>query len=124
MVFIVDILSGALIPVISALGIGLMASIAPCALTSNIAALAYVSERLSSPWRTALSGLSYLAGRALVFGIGTGLPVLAFTLFAALGVSRASEYVDKVRKVEPLIRKLFGAGLVIYGFYLVFLLIM
>lgn len=63
-------------------------------------------------------------GLPFVFGIATGLPVLAFTSLVALGVSRAGEYIDRVRKAEPLIRKLFGAGLVIYGFYLVFVLIM
>lgn len=212
-----------------------MASVAPCALTSNIAALAYVSERLSSPAKTALAGLAYMIGRALayavtglvilafgmaiienleslqtvwkiglgfifiivgaiileqlkfnfsvgdrlksryldkfseggiagsfglgilfslafcpimagiffgllmplafstqavgaglpaLFGIGTGLPVLVFAGLLALGVSQAESYVDRVRRIEPYVRKLFGAGLVLYGFYLILILIM
>jgi hypothetical protein len=77
---------------------------------------------LGLSWRWALAALLW---PPLFQGLYVGnVAVPAFTLFAALGVSRASEYVDNVRKVEPLIRKLFGAGLVIYGFYLVFLLIM
>jgi len=63
-------------------------------------------------------------GLPFIFGISTGLPVLAFTSLVALGVSRAGDYVERVRKAEPMIRKLFGAGLVIYGFFLIFVLIM
>lgn len=224
-----------LLPIASALFIGIMASIAPCALTSNIAAIAYVNERLSSTSRTVLAGGAYVAGRAatyaivgsvififgkailghfedfqvidnlvlgflfivvgavildqirldfsfgktlkgrftdrfsaggivgafglgavfslafcpyvgglffgllmplalnsgdlgmglpLVFGIGTGLPVLAFALLVALGVRGAPAYLERIRAIEPYIRKLFGAGLLLYGFYLVLALIM
>ncbi len=224
-----------LLPIASALFLGILASIAPCALTSNIAAIAYVNERLSSPLRTVLAGAAYTAGRVatyaiagsaififgttilerfedfqvidnlamgfffivvgamildvikpdlsfgytlrgrfidrfpgggiagafglgavfslafcpyvgglffgvlmplalnsgdlglglpLVFGLGTGLPVLAFATLVALGVRGAPAYLERLRAIEPHVRKLFGAGLLLYGFYLVLALIM
>jgi len=76
LIFITNILSGIALPLVYALGIGLLASIAPCALTSNIAAFAYVSGKLSSPRRTVMAGFSYLAGRALAYG-AMGLIILA-----------------------------------------------
>jgi hypothetical protein len=33
-------------------------------------------------------------------------------------VSRAEAFVERVRHVEPLIKELFGAGLVVYGVFL------
>lgn len=212
-----------------ALVAGVLAGIAPCALTANIAAIAYVSQRASDPRKTILAGALYALGRVIVysviglavllsgialadriqgihsvlslalaaifllagaiilgavrlnwaagqgliakhadpqyekgaggafalgllfalafcpvtaaiffgtlvpltfeagsigaalppiFGIGTALPVFAFACLLASGVSRARDFADRVRAVEPRIRKLFGAGLVVYGAFL------
>jgi cytochrome c biogenesis protein CcdA len=223
------------LPVFAALGIGMLAAIAPCSLTTNLAAVAYVSSRLSDSRKTVLAGLAYSAGRALtytvlgllifwlgaeiieatevfrvaagvvlgllfilagaiilekiklnfaiggklqaaltekmysmgvlgafglgavfalafcpymaalffgalvplalatpgigaalpaVFGIGSALPVVAFALLAAAGVTAVGSYVDRIRQVEPLIRKLFGAALIVFGAYMVLATIM
>lgn len=225
----------AILTALAALGIGTLAAIAPCSLTTNLAAVAYVSGRLSDSRKTLLAGMAYSAGRALtytvlglaifclgaeiieateafrvaggailgllfilagavildkiklnfafggklqaavtdklygmgvpgafglgavfalafcphmaalffgalvplalatpgtgaalpaVFGFGSALPVLAFTLLAAAGVTAVKNYVDRIRQVEPLICKLFGAAMIVFGAYLVLATVM
>lgn len=212
----------------SALGIGIIAGLAPCVLTGNIAAVACVSRQASHPSRTMIAGLMYAAGRVVaysiigmallfsgravlesfegltsyisvvlavlfittgavvigalkpnfsfghgltakyaevsgrrgppgafglgllfalafcpvlaslffgllmplalesdagillpaLFGIGTALPIFVFAVLLTRSVARAEAYAGRVRAVEPLIHKLFGAGLIIYGIFL------
>ncbi|MCD1293942.1 sulfite exporter TauE/SafE family protein [Methanocella sp. CWC-04] len=61
-----------------------------------------------------LVGMSY----PLLFGIGTGLPVLIFALLLGVSAAFARSYVKKIVKAEPYIRKPIGAIFIIYGIYL------
>lgn len=223
------------LPLVTAFAIGVLAAFAPCSLTSSLAAVSYVTARISDSRRTALAGLAYAAGRAVtytvlgliifwlgleaiestevlrtaggaviglifilagavmlekvrfdfafgsrlqaafaeklygmgvpgafglgavfalafcpylaslyfgallplafatpgigvslpaIFGVGSALPVVAFALLASAGVATAKSYADRVRQVEPLIRKLFGATLIVFGAYLILITIM
>ncbi len=222
-------LLAALVDLGSALAFGLLAGIAPCVITANIAAVAYVSQRASDPRKTVLAGAAYSLGRVVaysiiglvilfsgsaladqvhdgstfislalaaifilsgavalgairtnftagqrliskykdvlyekgtsgafamgllfalafcpvsasiffgalvplvlsagstgmvmpaLFGVGTALPVFAFAYLLTISVSRAHDFVERVRAVEPLITKVFGAGMVAYGIFL------
>jgi cytochrome c biogenesis protein CcdA len=51
----------------SALWLGILTSISPCPLATNIAAISYVSKRVSSPARVLFSGLLYTLGRTLSY---------------------------------------------------------
>ncbi len=53
----------------TAFWLGVLTSISPCPLATNIAAISYVGRRLDSPWHVLLGGLVYTAGRALTYGI-------------------------------------------------------
>ncbi|MFH1663193.1 MAG: aromatic aminobenezylarsenical efflux permease ArsG family transporter [Chloroflexota bacterium] len=55
--------------VYQALGLGLMGAIAPCIMAANIAALAYISRRMTSPKYTVLAGTLYTLGRMVAYSI-------------------------------------------------------
>lgn len=51
----------------SALWLGILTSISPCPLATNIAAVSYVGRQVGSPRAILLSGALYTAGRALAY---------------------------------------------------------
>ncbi|MGE5235128.1 MAG: aromatic aminobenezylarsenical efflux permease ArsG family transporter [Acidobacteriota bacterium] len=51
----------------SALWLGILTSISPCPLASNVAALSYMGRHAESPARVLLSGVVYSLGRALTY---------------------------------------------------------
>jgi cytochrome c biogenesis protein CcdA len=59
-------------------------------------------------------GMSY----PLLFGIGTGLPVLIFAVLLGVSARFAKTYVAKIVKAEPFVRKTLGAAFLVYGSYL------
>ncbi len=55
------------IPVFSAFLLGLMAAVGPCTMATNIAALAYVSRRLTDRRYCIMTGILYTLGRMLTY---------------------------------------------------------
>lgn len=53
----------------TAFWLGVLTSISPCPLATNIAAISYVGRRLENPRHVLLGGLAYTAGRALTYGV-------------------------------------------------------
>ena len=53
------------IPVLSALFLGLLTAISPCPMATNIAAIAYVSRRVTSRKYAVMTGILYTLGRML-----------------------------------------------------------
>jgi cytochrome c biogenesis protein CcdA len=51
----------------AALWLGILTSISPCPLSTNIAAISYVSRRVEKTRRVLLAGLLYTAGRSLAY---------------------------------------------------------
>ncbi len=64
--------------VISALWFGILTSISPCPLATNIAAISFLSKRITSPRMVLLSGLAYTAGRMSSYA------VLGFIIISSL----------------------------------------
>jgi cytochrome c biogenesis protein CcdA len=54
----------------------------------------------------------------VVYGIGTGLPVVLFSLVIAFAVGRLNEVYLKVQRVEAVSRKITGSALVLIGVYI------
>ncbi|MDD3183666.1 MAG: aromatic aminobenezylarsenical efflux permease ArsG family transporter [Alphaproteobacteria bacterium] len=52
----------------SAFWLGVLTSISPCPLATNVAAMSFVGRRVGSPRRVFLAGSLYTAGRALTYG--------------------------------------------------------
>lgn len=55
------------VPILSALILGLMTSISPCPLATNITATAYISKNIASKKKVFLSGIIYSLGRAFSY---------------------------------------------------------
>lgn len=64
-----EILASGNMPVAAAFLIGLLASLGPCPLATNIAALGYLSKDLTSPSSVLLSSGLYTLGRTLAYGL-------------------------------------------------------
>jgi cytochrome c biogenesis protein CcdA len=69
----------------SALWLGILTSISPCPLSTNIAAVSYVGRRVGSPRAVVLSGALYTGGRSLVYLILGALSV--WSLMSMVSVS-------------------------------------
>ncbi len=52
-----------------------------------------------------------------IYGVGTGLPVLAFAVAIALGVTSMSHWFNKITKLEFYIRRITGAIFILVGLY-------
>lgn len=73
-----------------AVWLGVLTSISPCPLATNIAAVSYISRDLAHPLRVLRAGLLYTAGRALAYaGLGA---VLVSSLLSAPLVSGALQH--------------------------------
>jgi len=69
------------IPLIAAFFIGLMNSISPCTLTTNITAVAYVSKRVGNEKNALLTGVMYALGRMLAYtAIASGIVYLGLEI--------------------------------------------
>jgi hypothetical protein len=97
------------LPVLSALLFGVIGATAPCQLTTNAGALAYVSRRAGDGRLVARSALAYLLGKALVYTV-VGVAVIV-----------AGRELVPVPAIV-LVRKLLGPLMVVLGLYLLRLL--
>ena len=57
------------IPVLAALFLGVMTAASPCPLATNVAAIAYISKKLTHRRYTILAGLLYTAGRMVAYTV-------------------------------------------------------
>jgi cytochrome c-type biogenesis protein len=68
-----------IVAVLTALWIGILTSISPCPLATNVAAVSYLSKNLKSPWSALASGIFYTLGRSLTYVV-VGSVVIAGVL--------------------------------------------
>jgi cytochrome c biogenesis protein CcdA len=69
------------IPLLTAFLLGILTSISPCPLATNIAAIAYVSKEVKDSKKALLNGLFYTVGRGLSYVILTFLIYFGFSTF-------------------------------------------
>jgi len=100
-----EILAG----VVSALWLGILTSISPCPLASNIAAVSYVGRRVGAPHRVLLAGVAYSLGRALTYVLVGWLVVTSI-----LSVPGVSFFLQQ-RMNQVLGPVLIAAGLIMLG---------
>lgn len=79
-----------LLYVLAALYLGVLTSISPCPLATNIAAISYISSKVNSPRYTMAAGLLYTLGRCILY---LGLAVLLSK--TALSVPAVSVFLQK-----------------------------
>ena len=96
------------IPLLSALVLGIMTSISPCPLATNITAIAYISRDIKTPGHTLIGGLMYILGRAISY---TLLASLVYFGLSAFEIARIFQgWGDKVLGIA-----LIMIGLVMFG---------
>ena len=72
------------LPILTAFLLGILTSISPCPLATNITAVAFISKDLKTPKHTILSGLFYTLGRGLSY---TLLAVIIYFGLSSFSVS-------------------------------------
>jgi len=96
-----------IIPIFSATWFGILTSISPCPLATNIAATSYIGTQIKSSYGTLIAGLFYTIGRAVAY-VGISITII-FGLLAIPDISLfLQEYMSKI--IGPL---LIVSGLVI-----------
>jgi cytochrome c biogenesis protein CcdA len=93
----------------SALWLGILTSISPCPLASNIAAVSYVGRNVGAPHRVVLAGVAYSAGRALAYVV-----IAAIVVTSLLSVPSVSFFLQQ-RMNQVLGPLLIAAGLLMLG---------
>jgi cytochrome c-type biogenesis protein len=91
----------------SALWLGILTSISPCPLASNVAAVSYVGRHAENPRRVLLAGLVYSAGRALTYVLIGSLVVAS-----VLSVPNVSFFLQqRMNQILGPLLVLIGAGI-------------
>lgn len=75
---------------VSAIWLGILTSISPCPLATNIAAISFVSRNMENPRKVLWSGLMYILGRTLTY---TGLGIIL--VYSLLSAPSLSHYLQK-----------------------------
>jgi len=104
-------MDGMLVAAATSLWLGILTSISPCPLATNIAAVSYIGRNMGSTRGVAFSGLLYTAGRMLTYGV---LGVILVN--SLLSVTEISFFLQKS------MNQLLGPILVIAGMFLLGLL--
>jgi len=104
-------MDSSLVAISSALYLGILTSISPCPLTTNIAAISYIGRRLGSPKQVLLTGLLYTLGRTITYVV-LGVLITA----SALSMPIVSHFLEKY------MNRALGPILIIAGMFLLGLL--
>jgi len=96
-----------LLGVASALWLGILTSISPCPLATNIAAISFIGRRVGSTRHVLLSGLIYALGRMVTY-LALGILLVA----SILSVPEVSNF------LQEYMNKLLGPILVLVGMFL------
>ncbi len=91
----------------SALWLGILTSVSPCPLATNIAAITFIGRRLESPRWVFVSGLLYTAGR-----------VLTYTVLGALLVSSVLSAPSSALVLQKYMNQILGPVLILIGMVL------
>ena len=92
---------------LAALWLGVLTSISPCPLATNIAAIAYVGKRVGRPGKVLATGLLYAAGRTATY-VGLAVVVVA----SVLSIPRLSQI------LQAHMNQLLGPILIVVGMFL------
>ena len=93
--------------VFSALWLGVLTSISPCPLSTNIAAMSYVGRQLGRPTAVLLAGGMYTGGRMLAYSL-----LGAATVWSLMSVVAVSAF------LQGTVHRLLGPLLIVVGFLL------
>lgn len=89
-----------LLPALTALWLGVLTSLSPCPLATNLAAVGWLAGAGATPRRTVRAGVLYGLGRALAYTLLAGL--LTASLLSAVGAARFLQH-DLNRVLGPVL---------------------
>ncbi len=91
----------------SAAWLGILTSISPCPLATNIAAISFISKRIEKPFTTLITGILYTLGRSAAY-LGLGIMIVSSVLSTPVLARFLQQYMNK----------LLGPILIIAGLFL------
>jgi len=98
----------------SAFWLGVLTSISPCPLATNIAAISFVGRRLQSPRLVLAGGLLYTLGRALAYGI-LGALLVTSLLSAPVLAQVLQKYLNQILGPLLIVIGMFLTELLTFG---------
>ena len=84
----------------SALWLGILTSISPCPLATNVAAISFLAKKITHPFFVLLSGIAYTIGRMVTYAL------LGFILInSILGIPEVAQFLQKymVKALGPIL---------------------
>lgn len=84
-----------LIAIFSALWLGILTSISPCPLATNVAAISFISKNIECPYKTVLSGILYTTGRILTYVL-LGFVIVGGLLAVPAVANFLQQYINKI----------------------------
>lgn len=84
-----------ILPFVSALWLGILTSVSPCPLATNIAAVSFLSKKVNHPKLVLQSSVAYIAGRMLTYAV---LGIVIITSLASIPVTAnfLQKYMNKI----------------------------
>jgi len=79
----------------SALWLGILTSISPCPLATNIAAVSFLSKKINHPRSVLLAGVAYTAGRMAAYAI-LGVIIITSLASVPLVANFLQKYMNKI----------------------------
>jgi cytochrome c biogenesis protein CcdA len=101
-------MDGFWVGILSAGWLGILTSISPCPLASNIAAVSFLSKKITHPALVFISGLSYTLGRMVLYAV-----LGWFIINSLLSAPQVAQFLQRY------IGKIMGPLLILTGFVLV-----
>ena len=96
-----------IIPVFSAIWFGILTSVSPCPLATNIAATSYIGKQIRGSYGTLIAGFSYTIGRAAAY---TGISIIV--IFGLLSIPEIAFF------LQEHMNKMLGPLLIIAGLFI------
>jgi len=97
-----------ILELMSALWFGILTSISPCPLATNIAAVSFLSKKVNNPFAVFLSSIAYIFGRMVTYSIIGA--VIIFSLVSIPGIANF---------LQLYMNKILGPVLILVGLFLV-----
>lgn len=102
------------LPLVSALLFGLLGATAPCQLSTNVAAVAFISKEVGEPRKVWQKTIAFVAGKVTVYALIGGLVVALGLQIGQIGQSAIPAFVFARRALGPL---LIVVGLFMLGIF-------
>jgi cytochrome c biogenesis protein CcdA len=101
-------MDGVFIGALSAFWLGILTSISPCPLATNVVAISFISKKIAHPWLVFFSGFTYTIGRMLAYAL-LGFIIISSLLSVPVLANFLQKYMNKI----------FGPILILTGLFLV-----